>query len=102
MTYRRYPQTPLNDIGATTQSIVKPRLSRQAMASVIVGAGDGTTSIQLSGSNDNVNFTAIGSAVTATNRAVPLNADNQVYLHYRAVTTTITDVKATQVIFFFN
>lgn len=102
MNYLRYPQAPLSAVAVTTQTIAKPRLAQNAMAEVVVGTGSGTTSIQFSGSNDGTNFTNIGSAVTATNRAVALNPDGQVYSTYRAVTTTITNTKATQVIFYFN
>ena len=102
MHYLRYPQAPLSAVAVTTQTIQKPWLAQNAMAEVTVGAGSGTTSIRLSGSNDGTNFTNIGSAVTSTKRAVALDAGGQVYLYYRAVTTTITNTKATQVIFYFN
>ena len=102
MTYRKFPQLALSAIAVTAQTVTKPRFATQAMAEVVIGAGSGTSSVVLAGSNDGTNFTAIGSAVTSTNRAFALNADGQVYLYYRATTTIASDTKATQVTFYFN
>lgn len=102
MTYKRYSQPQLSAVGVIEQTITKPRLAVKAMAEVVIGAGAGTSSVQLSGSNDGTNFTNIGSAITSTNRAVALSPNNEVFLFYRATTTIATDTKETDVIFYFN
>ena len=102
MYYRKLTKPTLTAVGVANQSIHLPFGCTNVMAEVIVGAGSGTTSVQFSGSNDNTNFTNIGSAITSTNRAVTLNADNQVFLYYRASTTIATNTKETTVNFYCN
>jgi hypothetical protein len=70
-------------------------------AEVVLGAGSGTVSVQFAGSNDGVNFTNIGSAITATDRAVPLTSTNLVYSTYRATTVVSTNTREVTVAFNF-
>ena len=87
----------------TTHTYVtgKPFGTTQASAEVVLGAGTGTVSIQFAGSNDGTNYTSIGSAVTATDRAVPLASTNLVYQYYRATTIISTNTKVTDITFNF-
>jgi len=82
----------------TSNTVAVPFGSTNYMAeSVISGA---SVSVQYSGSNDNSNFTNIGSAVTSTDRVVPLNQNNEVY-KYLKVTSTITGTGSATNTFYF-
>lgn len=95
-------QPQVSAVGTTNLTITRPfRANGNVMAEVVVGAGSGTVSVQFQGSNDGTNYTAIGSAVTSTDRDVALSPNGEVYLYYRAVVTVSTDTKATDVAFYF-
>jgi hypothetical protein len=87
---------------ATTAFVAsRPFGVQNASAEVVLGAGSGTVSIQFAGSNDGTNYTSIGSAVTATDRAVALSSTNLVYQFYRATTIISTNTKVTDITFNF-
>lgn len=88
-------------VGSTNVDITRPFDVINAMAEVVLGAGSGTVSIQFSGSNDGTNFTSIGSAITATNRAIALSTNGEVFQYYRAATTISTNTKVTDITFYF-
>ena len=88
-------------IASTNADISRPYDAINAMAEVVLGAGSGTVSIQFSGSNDGTNYTSIGSAITATNRSVPLSTNGEVFQFYRAATTISTATKVTDITFYF-
>jgi hypothetical protein len=73
----------------------------QVMGEVVLGAGSGTVSLTFSGSNDGTNYTAIGSAITATNRAVALSTGGLNFQFYRAVVVISTNTKVTDVALYF-
>lgn len=102
MFYKRLPQPTVSAVGTVNYTITKESKAQQVMAEVVLGAGTGTVSVQFSGSNDNTNFTNIGSAVTATTRNVNLSPANGIYLYYRAIITISTNTKVTDVIFYTN
>lgn len=88
-------------VGAVNRDVTRPFDCVSVMAQVVLGAGSGTVSVAFQGSNDGTNYTAIGSAITATNRAVPLAPNNEVFQFYRAAITISTNTKVTDVNFYF-
>lgn len=88
-------------VGSTNADITRPYDSVNAMAEVVLGAGTGTVSIQFSGSNDGTNYTSIGSAITSTNRSIPLSPNGEAFQFYRAATTISTNTKVTDITFYF-
>lgn len=88
-------------VGSTNADVSRPYDAVSVMAEVVLGTGSGTVSIQFSGSNDGTNFTSIGSAIIATNRAVPLSSNGEVFQFYRAATTISTNTKVTDITFYF-
>ena len=82
---------------SANQNVSTPFGATNYMGEVVI---TGTASVQFSGSNDNSNFTSIGSAVTTTDRVVPLNSNNEVYKYLRAATTITGTGTATNAIYF--
>lgn len=89
-------------VGATTSIVTRPFSAvGDVMAQLVTGAGTGTISVQFAGSNDGTNYTNIGSAVTSTNRAIPLSPNGEVFQYYRATRTVSTNTLVNDVTFFF-
>lgn len=88
-------------VATHTDSITRPFGTRVGSAEVVLGAGSGTVSVQFKGSNDNTNWTNIGSPVTSTNRAVSLSADTLVFQYYQVENVISTNTKVTDVTFYF-
>jgi hypothetical protein len=91
----------VSTVATHTFVVSKPFGTQMASAEVVLGAGSGTVSIQFAGSNDGTNYTSIGSAVTATDRAVALSSTNLVYQYYRSTTIISTNTKVTDITFNF-
>jgi len=82
---------------SANQSVTVPFGATNYMGEVVI---TGTASVQFSGSNDNTNFTTIGSAVTSTDRVVPLNSSNEAYQYLKIATTITGTGSATNAIYF--
>lgn len=90
MTQRKIYLGTLTADGSVTRQL--PLRGIHLATAELVFTGAGSTSIQLSGSNDNTNFTNIGSAITATDRDVPILTNNLSWRYIRATASTTSGV----------
>lgn len=69
----------------------------QTFQAVVTGTGSVSATVQLNGSNDGVNWTAIGSGITITSGTSPQNGaqvSNTTYQYYQANITALTGTSA--------